>query len=366
MSVKKSFKELKKHALTAISFLIPVVVGAGFLLAIGNIFGGTAISNMKDGYDIFDTFTTMGSLGLGLLPLVVAVGISFSIADKPGIAPGVIIGLVAKEIGAGFLGGFVGGYIAGYITKFLIDHIKVPLWAEGLKPTLIIPLFSSAISGLIMFYILGIPIRSLSNSLTNYLTHLNTSSLFLYGMIIGILSSIDYGGAINKVVFAFVLALQANGVKEPITVLILASMVTPFGMTIAYFLSKLFHKNIYRKTEVETLKTAFPMGICEITEGCLPIVMNDIVRCVIATAVGGAIGGGFSMMWGAASSVPAGGLFAMPTMKHPLLWFVSLMIGSFATAIVLLVLKKPVNPNEDLDSEVIEESNIDLSDLKIN
>ena len=357
--------ELKKHAMTAISFLIPVVVAAGFLLAIGNIFGGSTITDFTKGYSIFDAFTTMGGFGLGLLPMVVAVGISYSIADKPGIAPGIIIGLIAKAIGAGFLGGFIGGYISGYITMFLIKHIKVPSWAEGLMPTLIIPLLATTISGLIMFYIVGIPIVIFSVALTSYLKNLNGTSKFMYGMLIGILAAVDYGGAINKVVFAFVLALQSNGVNEPITVLILASMVTPFGMTIAHFMSKLVKKNIYTKTEVETLKSAFPMGICEITEGCLPIVMNDVIRCVIATGIGGAIGGGFCMMWGCASSIPAGGLFAMPTMVHPGLFFISLLIGSLVTASILIVLKKRVDINSTDSESVIKEAEINMDNLKI-
>ncbi|MEN2665898.1 hypothetical protein [Listeria aquatica] len=72
--------------------------------------------------------------------------------------------------------------------------------------------------------------------------------------------------------------------------LILASMVTPFGLTIAYFLGKVVRKNIFNKQEVETLKTAFPMGICQITEGCFPIVLNDLLRCVIATGIGEPLG----------------------------------------------------------------------------
>ncbi|WP_123053299.1 PTS fructose transporter subunit IIC [Clostridium sp. JN-1] len=357
--------ELKKHAMTAISFLIPIVVAAGFLLAIGNIAGGKEIKDFSKGFTIFDAFTTMGGLGLGLLPAVVSTGIAYSIADKPGIAPGLIIGLISKTIGAGFLGGFLGGYIAGYLTVFLIKHIKVPAWAEGLMPMLIIPLLASGVSGIIMFYVIGIPIVAFSKMLTGYLTNLSGTSKFIYGMIIGVLASIDYGGAINKVVFAFVLGLQSDGVKQPITVLILASMVTPFGMTIAHFASKVFKKNIYTKTEVETLKAAFPMGVCEITEGCLPIVMNDIVRCVIATGVGGAIGGGFSMMWGCDSSIPAGGLFAMPTMTHPELFFLALLIGSLATAIILLILKKPVDINATASENNTSEADINMDDIKV-
>ena len=113
------------------------------------------------------------------------------------------------------------------------------------------------------------------------------------------------------------MARFSEGIYEPITVLILASMVTPFGLTIAYFLGKIIRKNILNRQEIDTLKTAFPMGICQITEGCFPIVLNDLARNVIATGVGGAVGGGLSMLWGADSRIPASGMFAVATMTRP-------------------------------------------------
>ncbi len=361
-------KDLKKHAMTAISFLIPIVVASGFLLVIGNFGSGENITDFGKSFSIFDAFSTMGIMGLTLLPMIVSTGIAYSIADKPGIAPGIIVGLVANGVGAGFIGGFIGGYIAGYITKLLVKHIRVPSWAEGLLPTLIIPLLASAASGLIMFYIIGLPVKGLTQLLTAYLKSLDSQSKFIYGMIIGIFASIDYGGAINKVVFAFALALFYEGIKEPITVLILASMVTPIGMTMAYFISKAVKKNIYLKTEVETLKSAFPMGLCQITEGCLPIVMNDIIRCVISTGIGGAIGGGFSMLFGCNAGIPAGGLFILPTMSAAKAGYfiLSLIIGSLATAISLIILKKPVDIDADLDEYEVEEADIDMDSIKIN
>ncbi|SDZ41330.1 PTS system, fructose-specific IIC component [Evansella caseinilytica] len=358
--------ELKKHMMTAISFFLPIVVAAGFLLAIGNIAGGETIVNFREGFTLADVCTTMGGYGLGLLPMIVATALGFSIADKPGIAPGLIVGMVASGIESGFLGGLVGGYLAGYITKMIIDWMKVPKWAEGLMPTLVIPFLSSLTAGLIMYYFIGTPVIWFTDILKSYLGNLDHSSLFFYGVIIGVLSSIDYGGAINKVVFAFVFTLFSEGIYEPITVLILASMVTPFGMTIAFFFQRLFRKNIYTKMEAETLKTAFPMGICQITEGCFPIVFNDLVKCVIATAVGGGIGGGLSMLWGADSHIPASGMFALPTMTKPLAFIGALVIGSLATAIVLFIIKKEVDPDEErVDFGIAEEEDIDFSDIKI-
>ncbi len=247
--------QIKQPALTAISYLIPVVVAGGFLLAIGNIMGGKNLEAVKGIANVWDAFSTMGGLILGMLPVVVSTGVAFAIADKPGIARDFWLGL-SRIIGAGFLGGLIGGHIAGWSALLIIAYVKVPKWAAGLMPTLIIPFLASVIAGFFMFYILGGPIAAGTVWLTGYMKTLDTSQKFLYGLIIGILASIDYGGAINKTVFAFVLALQAEGINEPITVLILASMVTPMGYTLAYFLGKAVHKNIYTPLEVETLKTA--------------------------------------------------------------------------------------------------------------
>lgn len=356
----------KKHLMTAISFFLPIIVASGFLLAIGNMTGGANIESFKDGFSFSDALTTMGGYGLGLLPMIVSTAIAYSIADKPGIAPGLIVGMVANGIGTGFLGGLVGGYISGVIVVLLVTYIKVPSWMEGLMPTLVIPFISTLLAGIVMYYVVGTPITWFTEMLTNYLGNLNTSSLFVYGAIIGVLASIDYGGAINKVVFAFVFALFSEGIYEPITVLILASMVTPFGLTIAYFLGKVVRKNIFNKQEVETLKTAFPMGICQITEGCFPIVLNDLLRCVIATGIGGAVGGGLSMLWGADSHIPASGMFAVPTMTNPWAFLAALTIGSLVTAVSILVLKKRVDPNAEIIVEEKEEEEISWDDLKIN
>lgn len=50
-----------------------------------------------------------------------------------------VVGLAANTISAGFIGGMIGGYIAGYIALAIIKNVKVPDWARGLMPTLIVP-----------------------------------------------------------------------------------------------------------------------------------------------------------------------------------------------------------------------------------
>jgi PTS system fructose-specific IIC component len=364
----KKIKELnlKGHLLTAISYLIPIVCGAGFLIAIGMGFGGTSQAALVQGeFSFWDALATMGGAGLGLLPVVISTGISFSIAGKPGIAPGFIIGLTANAIGAGFIGGILGGYLAGYLVLAILKYVKVPSWAKGLMPTLIITFLTAIIGGLIMVYIIGAPITALTSLLTNALNSLGSSSLLVFGAVVGLLSGVDYGGPINKTVFAFALTMQAEGLNGPITALQLVNKATPIGFGLAFFIAKLFRKNIYTTLEVETLKSAVPMGVINIVEGVIPIVMNDIVRGLIATALGGAAGGAVSMILGADATVPFGGVLMLPTMSKPLAGVAALVVNILVTGITLAIIKKNVSEeamNVELEKE---EEDIALDDIQI-
>lgn len=97
--------QIKKHMLTAISYLIPFVCTAGMLMVIGNIAGGSSVEDFTKQLAFPDFLTTIGGTALGFLPIVISTGISYSIADKAGIAPGIILGLLCKDAGFGFLGG---------------------------------------------------------------------------------------------------------------------------------------------------------------------------------------------------------------------------------------------------------------------
>lgn len=84
-------QELKRHMLTAISYMLPLVVASGLLIAVGNLMGGQVITDLSE-VTIPSAFTSLGVLGMGLLPSFIAGYISYSIADRPGIAPGFLMG----------------------------------------------------------------------------------------------------------------------------------------------------------------------------------------------------------------------------------------------------------------------------------
>lgn len=360
--MKKVVAEVKKHLLTAISYMLPLIVASGLLIAVGNLMGGQVVTNLAE-MTIPSAFTSLGVLGMGLLPSFIAGYIAYSIADRPGIAPGFLMGQIASFLGAGFLGGMIGGFVAGYIAKFIRDHLKVPKWAEALVPMMIIPTLTAMIGGLLMYFVIGGPITAMTNGLTNFITGLDQSQKSLYGFIIGFIGCIDYGGAISKVPNLICDGLLLDGITEPEAIKVLAAMVPPIGVTFGWLLSKVLKKRIFTNQEEEAIKIAFPMGLCMISEGVIPIAMNDLLRTVVSTSIGCGVCGAISFTFGVGSKVPSGGVFVIPAMSNPMIAVVALLAGSLVTAILLVVLKKRLMTEEAEGFQEEVEEEVDLSGI---
>ncbi|MCR5758456.1 MAG: PTS fructose transporter subunit IIC [Selenomonas sp.] len=356
--------EIKRHAMTGVSYMLPLVVASGLLIAIGNICGDNPplIKDYMADYTVWQAAVTLGVYGMGLIPAVMSAAISYSIADRPGIAPGLLMGMIANAIGAGFFGGMLGGYLAGWCVNFLKAHVKVPMWAQALMPMLIIPLLASLIVGFVMFFVVGRPIAAISTNLTVMLQSMQGGSAAVFGMIMGAMAAFDFGGPVNKVASLFADGLLLQGVYGPEAIKICASMIPPFGVTLSWLL----RRKRYSKGEAANIKVAFPLGICMITEGVIPIAAVDPIRVIFSCSAGAAVGGAIIMLLGVESPVPSGGMFIVPAMNNPLGFLMALGAGTVVTAALLTILKKDVNeevPVEEEDEE--EEELLDLSSVKI-
>lgn len=267
--------QIKKHLLTGISFMLPLVVAAGLCIAIGQIIPRFGIETK-----ISEVLVNLGVYGMNLLVPVFCASIAYSIADKPGIAPGLVLGYLANEIKAGFLGGILFGFVVGFVVLWLKKNIKVPKSMEGLVPVMLLPLLSIIICGLGAYFIVGVPIVALQNFLLDFLVNLDGKGKFLTGAILGGMVGFDFGGPVNKTASIFVDGLLLNGIYGPEAVKVMVAMVPPLGLG----LSVLLTKNKYTKAEIEGAKVAFPMGLCMITEGVIPIAARDPIRVIAATS----------------------------------------------------------------------------------
>ncbi|GLC83409.1 PTS fructose transporter subunit IIC [Lacrimispora brassicae] len=331
---------IKKHILTAIGYMIPLVVAAGLCMALGQFIDGD-VRNSTSGIGYF--LYKAGGFGMSAVVPVITAGVAYSIADRPGIAPGLILGFICTEIKAGFIGGIVAGFLVGYLVLSIKKYVKLPKAMQGLMPVLVIPVLTTAVAGVLMFTVVGQPFAWLQVTLTSAISGLQSGSKFVFGAVLGAMACFDFGGPVNKTMSTFVNALMIDGVIEPEAVKFVGSMIPPFGIAISCLLTR----NKYTIAEKEALKAAVPMGFCMITEGVIPIAARDLIRVVFACVCGSAIAGGLSMTWGCGAPVPHGGMLSVPLFTNPIKFCLALAIGSVITGVILSVIKKKVTEEDE-------------------
>lgn len=329
-----------KHLMTGVSYMLPVVVAGGLMIALSFAFGGIYAGD-KEGSIGWALMQIGGATAFSLFVPVLAAFIAFSIADRPGIAPGIIGGMLATTVGAGFLGGIVAGFIAGYVTLFLNEKIQLPDNFQGLKPVLILPFLSTLIIGLIMIYIVGPPMKVVLNGLTSWLSGMQESSAVLLGLLLGAMMAFDMGGPVNKAAYTFAVGLLSSKIYGPMAAVMAAGMTPPLGLGLA---ATLF-KSRFTRDEQEASKAAFVLGISFITEGAIPFAARDPLRVIPCLMAGSAVTGALSMVFGCGLLAPHGGIFvlAIPNaVTHVLAYVLAIVAGMLVTTGALYLVRQPV------------------------
>lgn len=344
---KDSMPNFYKHLMNGVSHMIPLVTAGGLLIAISFAFGITAFNDPSSPYyTIAKALMDIGGGSAFALMVPILSGfIAMSIADRPGLAPGLVGGILASTLGAGFLGGIISGFLAGYVAKWIRDGIRLPKNLQGLMPVLIIPFLATAIVGLVMIFIIGTPVKVIMTGLTDGLKNMGMSGSVGLGLLLGAMMASDMGGPINKVAYTFatgMLGSQTDAGYMIMAAVMAAGMVPPIGMALSTWIAP----KKYTKEEQEAGKAAAVLGISFITEGAIPFAARDPFRVIPSIVIGSAVTGALSMLFRATLRAPHGGIFvlAVPNaVGHVFLYALSILIGAVVTALMVTLLKKPVD-----------------------
>ena len=261
--------KVRRVLMTGVSYMIPFVAAGGLLIALSFLLGGyeivdhAAIVNDNTFFNLPDVealgldhalfgsgffaylgavFFVLGATAFKFLVPALAGYIAYAIADRPGIAPGFVMGALAIDLGgfgtpqSGFLGGIVGGVLAGVVAAWIAGR-RVPTWARGLMPVLVIPLLATLVSGFIMVVVLGKPLGALITALNDGLTAMADGGAgIVLGIVLGLMMAFDMGGPLNKTAYLFAttgLAAAATATDAPqlniMAAVMLAGMVPPAG-----------------------------------------------------------------------------------------------------------------------------------------
>jgi PTS system fructose-specific IIC component len=342
---------IRRWLMTGVSYMIPFVVAGGILIALAFAIGGavevTEVSVLEDGQvqfpgDLGVSFLTwlgavllkIGGTAFGMLVPILAGFIAYAMADRPGIAPGIVGGLIANEIGAGFLGGLIAGLLAGWVVNQL-KRIPVRGTLSRMMPILVYPIGGVVVVGAIMLLVVGEPVASANQALSDWLTGLSGANEILLGVIIGLMMAFDMGGPVNKVAYAFGIAALDAGNFQIMAAVMAAGMTPPIGMALATVL----RPRLYNESEKRAGQAAWVMGASFITEGAIPFAAADPIRVIPSLMFGSALTGALSLVFNATLRAPHGGIWVIGLIGNWALYLLAIAIGAVVTALLVNGLK---------------------------
>ena len=371
---------VRRVLMTGVSYMIPFVAAGGLLIALAFLLGGYEIAlETEDGsgvagqvvadhtlFNLPDTgeidlagdatlpngalltylgalLLVLGNAAFGFLVPALAGYIAYAIADRPGIAPGFVMGAVAVTLNTGFLGGIAGGVLAGLVAHWIARR-KVPAWARGLMPVLVIPLVTTLVVGFVMVVLLGRPLGRLTEGLGDGLNSMadDPGLAIVLGAILGLMMAFDMGGPLNKTAYAFAttgLGAAATATDAPelriMASVMLAGMVPPIALALA----TVVRPGLFNMPERENGKAGWLLGASFITEGAIPFAAADPLRVIPAIMAGSAVTGGLSQAFDVSLRAPHGGIFVLFAVDGVLGFLIALVAGVLVACGAVIALK---------------------------
>lgn len=351
-------RKFYKDLMNGVSHMLPFVVGGGILIAIAFLLDDYSINpaNFGKNTPMAAFFKTVGEQAFGFMLPILAGYIAMSIADRPGLAVGFIGGVIAKDgytfnnvmdfansnpVSSGFLGALLAGFVAGYLVLLLKKIFsKLPASLEGIKPVLLYPVFGILLMAIFMMAVNPI-MGAINTGLNNFLSSMSGSSQILLGAILAAMMAVDMGGPFNKAAYVFgtaSLAYQTDAGYMIMAAVMVGGMVPPIAIAIASWV----FKNKFTDNDRKTAPVNAIMGLCFISEAAIPFAAGDPLHVIPPCVIGSAVAGALSMAFKCTLMAPHGGIFVFPVVGNALMYIIALAIGSIVGAVMLGLLRKPV------------------------
>lgn len=358
-------RRLYKHLMNGVSHMLPFVVAGGIFIAIAFLIDSFAgvpqDGNFGSGTPVSLWFMKIGNVAFGFMLPILAGFIAMSIADRPGLLVGIVGGALAaagntfadpgaaNTIPSGFLGALLAGFVAGWLLKMLekaCEHLPHAL--EGIKPILIYPLAGLGIVGVMMCAVnpfMGIINDGLKAGI-NWMAGQPGLLIPVCALLAGMMA-IDMGGPFNKAAYVTATALLTEALKtgnpdDPAFKIMAAVMIGGMVPPIAIALSTTIFRNRWTPDERKSGPVNYIMGLSFVTEGAIPYAAGHPLQVIPSCLVGSACAGALSALFGCTLKAPHGGIFVLPTIGNPLMYFLALVIGSVVGMLLLAILKKPI------------------------
>ncbi|MNJ26875.1 PTS system mannose-specific EIIBCA component [compost metagenome] len=339
------------HIMTGISYMLPVVVLGGLLMAVAKITGQFI--------DITDTpFATLDRLGgmtLKFMYPIFAGYLAFSIAGKPALVPGFIGGVMSDEVyrrffaiqdGApsGFFGAIAIGFLVGYLVRYLNDHIKVRTDLTTLKTMLLVPLLTGIVMVLAMEYVINPFFGSLNQAMNTFFAEAGNAGRSIYSLVISAGTAFDLGGPINKAAGSVALGLNGTSINFDLIARELGIVIPPIGVGLAAFLDGKLRHRVFSNEEQAIGKISLMLGFIGVSEGAIPFILKN-PQLIPIMIMGAMIGTQLAVTLDVWQSLPLPAVWGWFLSSNPISYIFSVLLGSGFVAMALLILTPPAEEN---------------------
>lgn len=331
------------HIMAAISYMLPVVVLGGLLIAVAKI-TGQFIPIAGTPFEVLDK---LGFMVIKFMYPVFAMYLAFSIAGKPALIPGLIGGIMSDEVykrffnlegfmPSGFFGAIAIGFFVGHLVQWLNDTIKVRQQITTIKTMLIVPLCTGITLVIVMQYLINPIFGALNQAMVAFFTSAGESGRSFYSLMIAAGTAFDLGGPINKA--AGSVALGLNGVSDTfdLTARELAIVIPSIGVGIAALLNNRFGlPDVFNNEEKTIGSTSLLLGFIGISEGAIPFILKN-PRLIPVFMVGAMSGAFIATTLGVKQSLPLPAVWGWPLATNVTGYLVSVFAGSLVCALGVL------------------------------
>lgn len=357
MKEKLSWRTIQGHMMTGIGYMIPIVIASSLLQALAKTIGTiisidvTAETMLKSAnmlYRMLAWVNQVAAPGFQNVMYVVLAGyIAFSIADRNGIAVGMLAGYIASTGNSGFLGALLGGFAAGYFIKLMSEKIKVSRQWRTLMMFMIYPLIGGIFIILVMFFIVEPVGGAINDFFTWFINAVGALGMVPYYFVVAGMMAADCGGPINKAAFS-IGYLVGGAAGIPVTPVSMGAMIAPLGFGLAAIADKfILKKNILDEELSGSGISSFVMGLFNITEGAIPLLLKDPVFMLPVNIISSGLGAVCAYLLNSNTYIgQAGNILGWFVMSNPLSWIFSLFVGSLFIAIAILVRRSALNKKD--------------------
>ena len=357
-TIKEQWSVLQTYLMTGISYMIPIVVGAGMLMGIGGIAGqllgvdiwSAEALNSSDA--IVSTFAWLTQVaGKGLMDLmypVFAAFLAYAIGDKLALAPGFLGGLLAAQMGSGFVGSILIGLIAGYFVQFANQKIKIKRKYIGVKTMFIIPVSGVIIISLASKFIVGPIGVGFIAGITAVIATVGQAGGAVLSGILGGAMAFDLGGPVNKTAMAVGMQLSSD-TGFTYTPILLGIIIPPIGIGLATVIDKyIVGRRVFPEDLASSGVPSMILGIVGISEGSIAFMISDPIGQIPINVIGASIGASISFAMGSFAhiGVPAS-IWGWPLIENSAGFFIGLVVGVVFIAIATVFRRLALTKKEE-------------------